>query len=633
MWKLFKIVGWILKTIFWLLVTLLVVLLIILYILERDVPTPIVRRIETAISTDDIHVRIDRITFSLRSGLRFHRIKALPKHTAEGALMAADEITVDFSLLPHTPLYERIRGVTIKNISVPALPPSHPDRPSTPKNDPVLPDLAPFPLIVENTDILGIKTRHLSAMVDFNDKAIEITDVSIQWPETRAYSMSVEGQVTIDFAKKLVFGHAKGQAFPENLLTLFHVIHTRGAIRQIDCFSKLERPVNADYTFDANIDNKDFTMILALDVGPCSYRDVPMEFAKGTLGIYSTNIYTDVVIEPLEAKSAAGEPLSGRLAYREKEDSLEIKASTAMDTGPLFNIINILNHGELERIRCAVPPNINAQGVIALSSTESRVTNDLSGKISLGEGSILNFHVKDMLGDFTLKNYSARFDNVTGLSMSGGKVSGDIVFSFPDYAATSTVFTSNIAVNDVGIEEFSKAFNVTNTRAGLISGNITISGSTHKNTIASLSGSGSARVRDGVINRMKLFAGFTDYLSHTIPGISSLVNQSSGSMDFTIRDGVLTTENMLIEGDIFSIKGRGTYNLVTDKLDFVVRANIFKQKTIAGKITRLVTMPFTRLLLEFKVFGSLENPDWSYVNIIEKITEGISEMSPITPKQ
>ena len=37
-----------------------------------------------------------------------------------------------------------------------------------------------------------------------------------------------------------------------------------------------------------------------------------------------------------------------------------------------------------------------------------------------------------------------------------------------------------------------------------------------------------------------------------------------------------------------------------------------------------MTLPFTRLLLEFKVFGSLENPDWSYVNIIEKITEGLS---------
>ena len=630
MWKLLKFIGCLFKAVFWLFLTLLVAGLIVLYILERDVPAPFVRRVEAAISTDDVHVRIDRITFSLRSGLRLHRIKALPKRVADNALMSADEITIDISLLPQIPLNERIRGVTIKNLSMPALPPSHPDEPPAP--DPVIPDLPPFPLVVENTDVLGIRTSHLSAMVDLDDKAIQITDVAIQWPEAKGYSMSVAGHVTIDFAKRLVFGHAQGQAFPENLLPLFHVIHTRGAIRQINCFSKLTRPVDADYTFDVNIDSCDFTMMLALDVGPCAYHDVPIECAKGTLGIYSTNIYTDVVIEPLEAKSAAGAPLSGRLAYREKSDGLEIRASTTMDPVPLFNLINILNHGELDRIRCAVPPSVDAEGVIALSSTESKITNDLSGKVSLGEGTILNFHMKDLTGDFALKGYSARFDNVTGSSMSGGKVAGDIAFFFPDYAATATVFTSHIALTDVGLEELSQAFNVTNARAGLVTGTITIGGSTHKNTIATLSGSGHATVRDGVINRMKLFAGFTDYLSRTIPGISALVNQSACSMDFTLRDGVLTTDNLLIEGDIFSIKGRGTYELATDKLNFVVRANIFKQKTIAGKITRFVTMPFTRLLLEFKVFGSLENPDWSYVSIIEKITEGISEMSPSSPK-
>ena len=58
-------------------------------------------------------------------------------------------------------------------------------------------------------------------------------------------------------------------------------------------------------------------------------------------------------------------------------------------------------------------------------------------------------------------------------------------------------------------------------------------------------------------------------------------------------------------------------------MDFTVRANIFKKKSLVGKITRLVTVPFTRLLLEFKVYGTLEKTDWSYVNIIEKITDTI----------
>jgi hypothetical protein len=395
-------------------------------------------------------------------------------------------------------------------------------------------------------------------------------------------------------------------------------------MEQLACFSKIARPVDAVYAFDVNMDNRDFAMRLDLDMGPCAYRGVPIAYAKGTLGIYGTNIYTSVVIDPLAAETAAGAPLAGRLVYREETEGLEIKAATTMDTKPLFDLINILNHGELDRIRCEAPPTLSAQGVVALSTTKSTGTNDLTGTLALPAGSILNFDARDMTADFALAGYSARFHNVTGTSRSGGKFTGDITFLFPDYAATSTVFTANIRTSDVALEDISRAFNVTNERAGRVSGSIRLDGPTHERTIEHLSGGGHVNIRDGVINRMKLFAGLTDYLSRNIPGVSSLVNQSSGSMDFTIRESLLQTDNLLIEGDLFSITGRGTYDIANDKLDFVVRVNIFKQKTLAGKITHLVTLPFTRLLLEFKLFGSMESPNWSYVNIIEKITDGLS---------
>jgi len=628
MWKFLKIIVGVVKALFWLALVLVLAGILALYLLERDMPAPLVRRLSAALSSDDVHVRIGRATYSLKGGLRLHHVKALPKRVADGALVSADEIAIEVSLLPQTPLGERVRSVTLKNISMPSLPPKTPEHGKT---IPDIPDLAPFPIVIENADVLGIKARRLTATVDLSDKKIAVTDIVIQWPDT-AFAMSVAGHVTVDFSKRLVTGQAKGQAFPENLLPLFTALHAHGAIRQINCFSRLARPIDAEYTFDVNIDNSDFAMLLNLDVGPCAYRGVPMDFAKGTLGIYGTNIYTSVVIEPLEARSAAGAPLSGRLVYREETEGLELNATTTMDLVPLFTIINVLNHGELDRIRCAVPPSATVNGAVALSSAKSTITNDLAGKVSLKEGSILNFFVKDMTGDFSLKGYTARFDHVTGASRNGGKISGDITFFFPDYAATATVFTTDIKLTDIALENLSNAFNVTNARAGLVSGDIRLGGSTHKRTLASLDGEGHVKIRDGVINRMKLFAGFTDYLTRTIPGISSIVNQSSGSMDFTVRDGVLSTENLLIEGDLFSMKGHGTYNLVSDKLDFVVRVNIFKQKTIAGKITHFVTLPFARLLLEFKVFGSLDKPDWSYVSIIEKITEGFSDKSAPSPQ-
>jgi hypothetical protein len=637
MWKFLKVIGHLLRGLFWLVFILFLAGVVALYFLERGLPLSLLRRIEAAASTDDLHVRIERASFSLKNGVRLFRVKALPKRVADNALASADELALDIALAPGLDLGERLRGVTVKGLSMPALPPKRP-RDEPPGPEPSFPALASVPLTLENADILGIRADRLTATVSTSAKRIRVTDIAIHLPDpaerpSRAadgdraaapHDLRVAGEVTVDLAARRVSGTAKGRAFPENLLPLFSVLKARGAVRQIVCFSKIARPVDAAYTFDVDIDTTDFAMRLDLDVGPCAYRDVPMAYARGTLGIYGTNIHTTVVIDPLETRTAAGAPLSGRLAYREETEGLEVEAATTMDTKPLFDILNILNHGELDRIRCAAPPTLSVGGAVALSSTESTITNDLTGTVALPAGTILNFEAKDATADFALSGHSARFLNVAGSSRTGGKLTGDIAFLFPGYAATATVFTANIRLHDVPLEDISQAFSATNDRSGLVSGTLVLAGPTHGRTVDHLSGEGHIRIHKGDLNRIKLFAGLTDYLSRNVPGISALVDQSNGSMDFTIEDGVLKTDNLLIEGKVFSITGRGTYDIAADKLDFTVRANVFKQKTLLGKVTRIVTIPFSRLLLEFKVFGSLDAPDWSYVNIIEKVTDALT---------
>jgi hypothetical protein len=376
-----------------------------------------------------------------------------------------------------------------------------------------------------------------------------------------------------------------------------------------------------------DIDNSDFALFLALDVGPCAYREVPMKFAKGTLNVYGTNIFTTVVVGPIQAESATG-PLSGTLVYREESESLEVDARSCMDVHQMAKIIDLLQHGELAPIQCDTPPTVTIHGVAALDRKKSTVTHDLAGHIEFPAGSVFNMQVKDVTSDLAVKGDSALLEHVSGTSASGGKISGNIGFFFPGGAATSTLFSTRATFANVDLSDLAQTFNfTTNARAGLISGNLSLVGRTGNRTIATLAGEGQLRVSKGLLNRTPLFAGFTDYLARTIPGVSTLVNQSSGSMDFTVEDGLLRTDNLLIEGDLFSMKGRGTCDLPTEALDFVVRANIFKERTFAGRITHLVTLPFSRLLLEFKVFGTLDKTDWSYVNIIEKISGGIADLS------
>ncbi|MDD2456143.1 MAG: AsmA-like C-terminal region-containing protein [Kiritimatiellae bacterium] len=623
MWKFLKCVGAVLKAAFWLLALLVGALFLALYVLDRGIPSPILSRLSSALSNDDVHVRIDRASFSLKNGLRLHRVKALPKRIAAGALVSADEVCVNLSFKPGLPLNERVQGVSFKNIALPSLPPPGMFRE---KKDPEprkeMPDLAPFPLSLEAVNILGIKADQVSAMVNIDSNRILVSDLSVKWPD-KAFDMSVNGHATLDLSNRTVTGKVAGQALPHNIVPLLQELRARGAVKQIEYFSDIKRPVNADFDISVNIDNSDFAFNLDLDVGPCAYRGVPVEFAKGRIVASETNANTVVVIHPLSAKSSTG-PVSGRLVYREETEGLDLEADAEMAAEQLLDIINILNRGELDRIRFLSSPTLSAKGLIALSSQESSVTNDITGKLGLGKATVLNLPLNNLAGDLSVTGYTANISNVTGTTDSGGKVSGGIFFSFPEYAASATVFNANVTLAKVALDELSQAFNVTNARSGWVSGNIQISGPTSGKTVPQLSGAGKVRISDGLIHRMKIFAGLTDYLTRNIPGLSAVVNQSSGSMDFTITNGVLHTENLLIEGNVFSIKGRGHYNLDTDQIEFVVRANIFRQRTIAGRITHFLSLPFSRMLLEFRVFGTLEDPDWSYVNIIERITDQFS---------
>ena len=109
MWRFLKILGFVLKSLFWLTLLLLMAGVAGLYVLERGLPTPLLRRLENAISDDERFVRIERATFSLKQGVRLHRVKAFPKRVAGQALAAIDEVTVDLDLSPGLAPAERAR--------------------------------------------------------------------------------------------------------------------------------------------------------------------------------------------------------------------------------------------------------------------------------------------------------------------------------------------------------------------------------------------------------------------------------------------------------------------------------------------------------------------------------------------
>ena len=136
-----------------------------------------------------------------------------------------------------------------------------------------------------------------------------------------------------------------------------------------------------------------------------------------------------------------------------------------------------------------------------------------------------------------------------------------------------------------------------------------------------LDGKGHVEVKDGMLMRMKGFKGLLALLADKVPGVSWFTDSTQASCDYVIEKGVLKSDNIYIEGSVFSIKMYGTFDANRDRLDFVARVQFTKKDSFMGKILHPLAWPFTKLLLEFRLGGSTADPQWRYISVIDRMVE------------
>lgn len=136
-----------------------------------------------------------------------------------------------------------------------------------------------------------------------------------------------------------------------------------------------------------------------------------------------------------------------------------------------------------------------------------------------------------------------------------------------------------------------------------------------------LQGRGNLSIRDGQIMRLRGFQGLLSLLADKVPGVSWFTDSTQASCSYVIENGVLKSDDIYIEGTVFSIKMAGTYDCTKDMMDFIVRVQFSKKESVVGKVIHPLTWPFTKLLLEFRLTGSVEEPKWSYLSVIDRVLE------------
>jgi hypothetical protein len=114
-------------------------------------------------------------------------------------------------------------------------------------------------------------------------------------------------------------------------------------------------------------------------------------------------------------------------------------------------------------------------------------------------------------------------------------------------------------------------------------------------------GSGSIRVEDGNVFAIPLLGPLSDIIKTVLPGVG-YENARLATADFRIAEGIIHSDNLVIEGTGFSLYGEGDIHFLTDEMDMSMRLN-------ARGVPGVFLFPVSKLF-EYVSTGTISEPGW-----------------------
>ncbi len=621
----------------------IIVFLVAVTFFEQPVPASVLRRLTEAASTSDLLVSAESASFRLAYGVKIRNLRVLDRRKSVAPpVMEAGIVDLELNFFTFPWSAETLlKGATLVAFKYPRLGDGYyiPDSiefPGSPdfqeKNEPLrfpLPDIAPFRLKMIRPAILGVTPKfvevpHVSVTAD----SITAKGIHLQWTDSDTL-MALDGECSLDLDAQLVRGIVRGQARQHNIRPLLVALDITNSYAFIDSFTKVDPPVDATCAFDVNLRNNDLHIFLDLHPTGGRYNNVPLKDAHGLLDIRvfvrDTFQNARIVVGPIAANIADGRSMAGTVIYENTNDvgyvNFDVRSSTSLSNA--LAVADVMNDGTLDCLVLETPPLITLKGLLAVDPAHA-ATNNIDGTLAFDRGSFFSIPLHAASTAFHVRGTDVTFTDARATPPHGGSISGEGRISIPGFKQDKASFSVTVNGSDLTLDDLANIFDFDiGDRHGKLFGSVTISGPLQTNLADRVNGHGHVECRNGHLAQMKIFAGLTDFLADHVPGIASLVNQSRGSMDFTIKDGIFGTSNIRIDGGFFSIQASGTYDIPKDALDFAARVTFTKNDGFFAKLATPITWPFanlSKMLFDFKIFGPLDKPGWKYnKNLMDRL--------------
>jgi len=320
------------------------------------------------------------------------------------------------------------------------------------------------------------------------------------------------------------------------------------------------------------------------------------------------------------------------LVAKPRLKQLTFKAESTLPIYDTACMVGVMTNLLATEVLFEGPSTLTAHGLFDLKP--ARRGSDISAEIKADDVSVFGFRCDSGYAALHMLGRQVVLTNMAANAYDGF-VNGSVQAELPMQKdiGRGVACRMNIRISNADFDSLMKSLQrgrVGGERhyEGLFGGIFDISFVTGKDMYKSINGRISVRIKDGRVFMLPIFGGLSDFMVKVVPGLGFILSQNDAIFDFRVKDGLMTADKLKIEGDVLSLKGKGSYQL-GDQLDFYVQVKLLKGKTFGGKIFRALTYPLSKLF-EFKVHGTVGAPKWYPVNfsldIFRRSKHGVEDL-------
>lgn len=349
--------------------------------------------------------------------------------------------------------------------------------------------------------------------------------------------------------------------------------------------------------FSGSGSKPDFAFITAtgsLQLGPAIFRGIPLLSASADVNI-ADRAFTYHNIKLTRKEGSA----SGTFTYdfgRGLAILQDVKGN--LIPGDVIQWVEPKILKDIAPYRFNAPPQWELDGRIQFRGGND---TDLTVLLNAPQGMSYTLLGKDLpvestSGRLEFKRHLLKIRDVKGNLFDGTfTFNGDVSIKKEDPGYSATV-----QLDRLDFEKVTKLYFNYDDSNGHLSGDFRFA--TSGKNPADIEGIGNFHVMDGDVFAIPVFGPLSSIL-HTIIPTMGYSNAREATASFSVKDGIIITDDFQVIGQSFSMLGNGKLFFLEDKIDFNIRINA---KGVPGILLRPVSK-----LFEYVGKGSLKSPTWS----------------------